>query len=220
MDVDSVIEQLRILIDEIIELHSHISDKWIVHARDNNVILFNQKSKKVSDAKNEIMTAIMEYDTFLTESEELRTLSERSSEGFIVNTRIKAQNSILEKKEDYCVYGVHKGKVSINKCFNDLFGARVIVDCDNLSYETVEKLCDSYDCLKIENKNFEMSESKDNYVAIHIYIKGRGKSEDINRVFRWELQIWTKRQESNNQEQHERHRFKYRRWELEVKRDV
>lgn len=220
MDADTTLGQLKILIDEIIELHSQVTEKWIVYAKNNNIPLFNQKSIRVSDASGDILTAINKYDEFLARCKMLRGFSEKSANGIVVNARVKAQNSVMEKRDDYCIYANHKGKVSINKCFNDLFGIRAIVDCDDLTLDLVKNLCDSYDCLKIENKNFELTESKENYIAIHIYIKGKGKAEVVNRLFRWELQIWTSRQAENNHNQHERHRFKYRRWELNIDENV
>ena len=95
MDADTTLRQLKILIDEIIELHSQVTEKWIVYAKDNNIPLFNQKSIRVSDASGDILTAINKYDEFLARCKMLRGFSEKSANGIVVNARVKAQNSVM-----------------------------------------------------------------------------------------------------------------------------
>ena len=73
----------------------------------------------------------------------------------------------------------------INKCFNDLFGVRIIFNYD-FSFDDInnvfEKIKSDYDInLKC------IDSSKKDYVATHIYFK------IDNYNFPWELQIWSKK---------------------------
>ena len=220
MEKTTVISKIKDLLANTIDLHDIVSLKWQTYAKEQDIQIFNQKAMRVSKIDdNGLIDTVIEYDRYLTNLEELRIFSEFDCPGFIVNTRIKAQNSILDKLDDYCTYSDHKGEVPVNKCFNDLFGIRIITDCQDLTYDDIEQCVRPYDCLSIEDKSFSKGVSKANYIAVHIYFKGKGPNEERNKKFRWELQIWTKQQEANNQKLHLKHRFKYRDWESEVSRD-
>jgi hypothetical protein len=160
---------------------------------------------------NDLMSVIKEYTSFLKKCEKI-TQFEIADLQFTVNTRVKNDNSIEEKYEDYLRRN-EQGKVSINKCYNDLFGVRAIVDCQDLSYEIIEKGL-SREGISIEKKDDRHKSRPLSYKATHIYFKTDNKS------FRWELQIWRSLDEKDNQRSHEHHRFRYREWESQTKKQL
>ncbi|MCQ2070948.1 MAG: hypothetical protein MJZ68_07440 [archaeon] len=213
MENNEAIDGIRSLLDEVIDLHDGFSRQWADHSERNGLTMFNQKKVQVADLeRNGLMDTVLCYDSFLSDSIGMDLFSD--IEGAEIDHRVKAQNSILEKLEYYCRYSHEKGKVSVNKCFNDLFGIRITLDCPSLRYEDISQCVDQYgDVLAIEDKGFSRHCSETEYLATHIYIRGRGPAEVKNRLFRWELQVWSAHQERNNHLLHERHRFKYRGWE-------
>ena len=121
-----------------------------------------------------------------------------------VNTRAKARNSIEYKIENY-TRNHEMGKIPINKCFNDLFGIRMICP-EKFEYYEIEKFVKAKYKLKcIDSSKIE------GYRAIHIYFKQN------NFSFQWELQIWSKEDEFNNIISHEKYKQDYIRWEKENK---
>ena len=127
-----------------------------------------------------------------------------STEKSKVNIRTKAKNSIEYKIKNY-IENHENGKVSINKCFNDLFGIRIICEKE-LSYRKISDFINNkYSDLKC------IDSSKKDYRATHIYFKKN------NFSFQWELQVWNKVDEINNIESHEKYKQDYVRWENENK---
>jgi len=172
-------------------------------------MVFNQKSTRVEDIdKKQIMPVIKKYTAFL-EDRVLDVQFGESGPNFVIDTRIKNNNSIDEKLSEY-MNRDEKGKVSINKCYNDLFGIRAIVDCDELDYKCVNESLARNE-VKTENKDQKHKILGVRYKAIHLYFK------NDNNTFSWELQIWRSCDEKGNQESHVHHRYQYRNWESENK---
>ena len=121
-----------------------------------------------------------------------------------VNSRVKALNSIEFKINNYMTAKHEYGEVALNKCFNDLYGIRIILK-ENVEYSTIKEFIDEKysKILKCYNA------SKKDYVATHIYFK-----ED-NYSFQWELQIWDKEHYESNIISHERYKQEYTKWEEE-----
>ncbi len=61
-----------------------------------------------------------------------------NSSNATVNVRTKAKNSIEFKIENY-IKNHENGRVPINKCFNDLFGIRIICN-EKLSFDEMLEL--------------------------------------------------------------------------------
>ena len=122
----------------------------------------------------------------------------------IIDGRVKAQNSIEYKIENY-ICSHEGGKIPIKKCFNDLFGVRVIIN-DDFEHSDIKKYVDQnnlgYKCI---------DSSKNMYKATHIYFE-RG-----NFFFSWELQIWNKKDEETNYKSHKEYKQEYTKWENESK---
>lgn len=132
--------------------------------RKRGIARFNQKSTKVSDLndKQKSMDAIIQYVNFLNGMQDIRQFDYKK-EGFVVNSRVKNLNSVQEKYEDYLFYRPEKGKIQVNKCFNDLFGVRAIIDCDNLSTEYVMDALNDYSNVEVHDK----TPSKGRNISIH-----------------------------------------------------
>lgn len=185
MDKEKTLLGLKVLVDSISSLHKDICSEWGRYADLNGIFIFNQKKQQICDIPNDrrLMDTISKYADFLNGCRDKLEFDDKQY-GFTVNSRVKNINSIEEKWTDYLSFGPERGKVSINKCFNDLFGIRAIVDCNDLSYLDIDsKLCDRRELSSIQ-KNKENPRYNTTYRATHIYFK-----ED-NYSFKWELQIW------------------------------
>ena len=124
-----------------------------------------------------------------------------------VTSRVKAQNSIEYKIENYC-NNHENGKIPLKKCMNDLLGIRIIID-DEFSYNDVKAyMKENYPKYKC------IDSSKLSYVATHIYF------ENGNYFFPWELQIWSQNDEKGNFLSHKEYKQDYTRWEVENKGGV
>ena len=215
MDKDTSMEKLEALIHRIVEVHSQQSRGWIAYCQENGVELFNQKKERVAYIQKQprIMDSIRGYVEFLN-GQEIVNQFESVETGFTVTSRVKNVNSINEKLEEYCNYRKENGEVQINKCFNDLFGIRAIIDCDNLKHKDISDRFANPDFV-IEEKNEKHRSLGHIYKATHIYFKYQNK-EYKNIAFRWELQVWKSQDEKTNQESHKNHRYKYTEWESEL----
>lgn len=196
-------------------------DKLIIFTKQEYDKLFNewkkselyhpihQKNKLVKDINKDdnILDAILNYRLFLNENhldlklgfDELNLKSE-------VNSRVKSQNSIEYKINNYMTEKHAYGEVPLNKCFNDLYGIRIVFE-DNVEYNVIKKFIDE----KYKYKLKCYDASKDDYVATHIYFK------KDNYSFQWELQIWDKKHYESNIISHEHYKQGYTKWEAENK---
>ena len=196
----------------IVGVHNEVSLKWVQFSEEKGIILFNQKSTRVADIEEKnLMPVIKQYTSFLNSCIEV-TQFDRTDREFTINNRIKSANSIEEKYDDY-LKREEEGKVSINKCFNDLFGIRAIIECDELTHTDI---CNEMKKagLKCEKKDEIHKEYNHRYRATHIYFKRD------NRTFNWELQIWRSADEKENQISHTHHRYEYKKWESQTKEAI
>lgn len=172
--------------------------------RDKSEKSINLKKKLVIDAREdaEILNIIWQYRSLVNDELvdimfELDTIEYSNSS---VTSRVKAQNSIEYKLENYCI-NHENGRIPLKKCLNDLLGIRIVID-DDFTYQEVKQYMEvnfpDYKCI---------NSSKISYIATHIYF------ENGNSFFPWELQIWTKRDERNNFASHKEYKQEYTKWE-------
>ena len=200
-----MIEELENLIEFIQKEYREITEKWensIYYSKINwkNTLVFNLLENK------ELLDAIICYRDFINENiiQLLMDFKQFNTDTAKVNIRAKAKNSIEYKIENY-IKNHENGKVPVNKCFNDLFGIRIICS-DEMSNEQITKMINTkYKHLKC------IDSSKKEYKATHIYFK------KDNYTFQWELQVWNISDEKNNIKSHERYKQDYVRWENENK---
>lgn len=167
---------------------------------------FNFKKKTVNDIRDydEILYEINNYRDFMN------IMSSQAIE-FIpdyfwnnnVTSRVKAQNSLEAKIDKYVNGKEEKGKIPINKCINDIFGIRIVVDGEFTPFDVgsyVKEKFPQYKCI---------DSSKYDYIASHIYFK------KDNYSFQWELQVWREQDRQNNLESHAKYKQEYTSWEME-----
>lgn len=172
--------------------------------RDRSEKSINLKKKLVINAREdaEILNIIWQYRSLVNDELvdimfDLDTIEYSNSS---VTSRVKAQNSIEYKLENYCI-NHENGRIPLKKCLNDLLGIRIVID-DDFTYQEVKQYMEvnfpDYKCI---------DSSKLSYIATHIYF------ENGNSFFPWELQIWTKRDERNNFDSHKEYKQEYTEWE-------
>ncbi len=150
----------------------------------------------------EILNEIWNYRTLLNKETLMLTFTLYSFEfpNLVVTGRVKAQNSVEYKIENY-IRTHEGGNIPIKKCINDLFGVRIVID-DEFSFGDVKEYIKNnypqYKCI---------DSSKSEYRATHIYF------EKDNYSFPWELQVWSSFDEEKNYESHRKYKQEYTNWE-------
>lgn len=200
-------EDLGLLIIAIQKNYDAICEKW----KEKSNVSINLKKKLVIDAREnaEILDNIWKYRSLVNDEiiNIMFNLNQIKYKNSSVTSRVKAQNSIEFKLENY-VINHESGRVPLKKCMNDLLGIRIIIDGE-FTFEDVKQYM---------NTNFEkykcIDSSKDAYIATHIYF------ENDNYSFPWELQIWMKGNEKNNFSSHKEYKQDYTKWEKENKGGV
>ncbi len=127
-------------------------------------------------------------------------LSNMQRKTLLITSRVKAQNSIEYKLDNYTQNHEH-GEIPVNKCLNDLFGIRVVIDDDFCTQDVMNYMYENYSSYKCINS------SKGTYEAVHIYFSHG------NHSFPWELQVWNKSDELNNYNSHKEYKQGYTAWE-------
>ena len=200
--MNAVFIELKKLIDYIQSIYSKVTVEWLETAE--NVVSLKTALVRDVDADSVIYQNIMSYVQLLSERDIDFILNFSTVCAYPVTTRIKTANSIEYKIQNYRTQKHQYGKIPVNKCINDLFGIRVIVD-KSLTYEDVsdfikQTYSDKYKCI---------DSSKQEYKAIHIYFK------EGNKAFPWELQIWNTCDAESNFASHKKYKQEYTTWETE-----
>lgn len=200
----SVFDDLKDLIDYIQSVYTEVTHEWLEGAH----VRTNLKKSQVSDIDIDgaIYKNIMEYVWLLNEKSACITLQLSFVCDCRVTARVKAQNSIEYKIQNYKTARHEFGRIPINKCVNDLFGVRIILDFP-LTFEAIQTFVentyqDKYKCI---------NSSKLDYKAVHLYFK------ENNESFPWELQIWNRCDVERNFKSHKRYKQEYTTWEKESK---
>lgn len=119
---------LGILIELIQENYNKISLQW-EELHQENVLNLKRKQVKHIREDAEILSEIWNYRTLLNKETLMLTFALYSFEfpNSVVTSRVKAQNSIEYKIENY-IRTHEGGNIPIKKCINDLFGIRIVID--------------------------------------------------------------------------------------------
>ena len=197
------LDKLIVFIDQ---EYGKLYKKW---KKSSLYVPINQKKNLVKDIKedNIVLKSILNYRQFVNENHlgfkmSLNKLLLNSE----INSRVKSLNSIEYKINNYMSAKHNYGEIPINKCFNDIYGIRIIFE-DNITYNEIKDFVES----RYNSKLKCIDSSKGKYVATHIYFK--------NDIFsyQWELQIWDKSHEEINIKSHEAYKQDYTKWEKENK---
>lgn len=193
------------LIEYIQDEHNKNCKSWKQHP---NYYYVNMKNKNARDIFTDfnIFKSIYLYHDFLNDAAiDIQINLQIKEFNSVISSRVKAINSISYKMSNY--YLKHEqGHVAINKCLNDCFGVRIILEKDMDYDKIVQIISEKYPNIKCINS------TKQKYKAVHIYF---GKGD--NSKFQWELQVWNKKDENNNRDSHAKYKQGYTTWEHENK---
>lgn len=200
----TVFDELKNLIDYIQSVYSKVTSEWL----QSTEAKINMKKTQISDINVDgtIYQNIMEYVQLLNERSAGIALQLSLVCSYQVTARVKTQNSIEYKIQNYKTGRHEFGRVSINKCFNDLFGVRIILET-SLTFEEVLAFVEK----TYQGKYRCIDSSKLDYKAVHLYFR------ENNRSFPWELQIWNRCNVESNFASHKKYKQEYTTWEKESK---
>ena len=194
------LDDLKKVIDTILEEHKLINSNF------SNKINLKKKSVKKLYEEGILESFIQSYLGFLNRNVIIFTVKfSQIKTNFILSatSRVKQNNSAYYKIDRYIKQKSENGGTPVNKCFNDLFGCRIVVNNDYELSDILLHINEMYPNLKC------IDASKNGYKAIHIYF------HNGNFVMPWELQIWLQRDEKNNIKSHESYKQDYVKWEHE-----
>lgn len=202
--MDTIHAELKDFIKFIQEIYSDVTDTWLAESPDK----FNLKKTLVSDIQEDtpIYKHILHYHEYLS-GFSAYFASRMSFRIGICQTavRVKARNSIYYKIRGYKTERHGYGKVPINKCLNDLFGARIILPGTFLSEQIQAFVSETF-----QEEGYRCYDSsKMEYRATHLYFR------DGNFTFPWELQIWNACDAAANLASHKKYKQEYITWEKE-----
>lgn len=202
-----VLQHLDDLISHLTDLHAETSGKW--SEMQGNEEQPNLKRKQVRDVVVDIplYEMVLGYRMFLTSLDQC-PIVRFGMEGFDVRCRTKMPNSVQSKTERY-LNMEHRGHVSMNKCFNDLFGIRAIMDTEVTHAEIRDHILGTHDVRCTDSSKMDPRSGELIYIATHVYIGKR------NTDFPWELQIWFSKDAAMNYASHERTKQGYTAWDVE-----
>lgn len=184
-------------IDVFSETHEAICDKWNEVVHEENFTKINFNKKQVRDIDLDVLQYIYKYQNMLAKMASL--INVIFSDKDVSRTRVKEILSITQKVDRYRNSSL-QGKVVINKCLNDLFGARVVLDrC--FDFDQMKKdIQKHYPAEKIKVIN---SCNSFGYKAVHVY-----KKASVGHFY-WELQVWHNADYENNIKLHESYKREY-----------
>lgn len=199
-----MLEDLGKLIQVIQNNYERICSMW----DSTNQNAFSLKKELVCDTitNADILNRVFEYRSLINDQLAyiVFDLDKINYVNSSVTSRVKAQNSIEYKLNNYCT-NHENGKIPIKKCLNDLLGVRIVIN-EEFSHQNVKNYMQqnfpSYKCI---------DSSKLSYVATHIYF------ESGNFHFPWELQVWTAKNEKGNKNSHRLYKQEYTEWESKIK---
>ena len=200
----SVFDELKDLIYYIQTVYTEITNEWL-HGESAKI---NLKKSQVSDidVDGTIYKSIMGYVRLLNERSAGITLQLYFVCSCQVTARVKAQNSIEYKIQNYKTDRHEFGKIPINKCVNDLFGVRIILESP-LTFKEIHTFVEE----TYQGKYRCIDSSKLDYKAVHLYFR------ENNQSFPWELQIWNRCDVESNFASHKKYKQEYTTWEKESK---
>ena len=212
MDInsDKKNNEIQLLLDELLSSikmirteYDRINNLWTQKSKAEGLNVFNQKKKQVVDLQKEtdLLIVVMKYRDFMNDN--FLDINKACIE---LESRVKNKNSVEYKINNY-IQNHEEGKISINKCLNDLFGLRITVS-ENYDIKT---LISNLKSVLDDNLYKVVDSSKDEYKAIHVYFK------QDNYCFQWELQIWKDSDKMTNLNSHKQYKQSYIEWEKKVK---
>lgn len=194
------IEELVRLINNIGEYHKAFSESFYKNRENINFKKFTvNKALKETSYNGAFMDLVDEYIKQVAHAVLVNGLGINKSTA-ILRCRGKNRESVLNKLY-YYRHEKSDSNIPIQKCLNDIYGFRLIIETE-LGYEKILGKIKKSKALKV--KLFRPYVRKDEkYQAIHIYFKSSN-----NIYFPWELQIWKKEDKEVNENEHKTHKSK------------
>ncbi len=193
--------ELKKLIILVQQQFNIINEAW---RKSPNYMPLNMKRKRVEDVYNDeaLLLYVFNYRQFINDNiSDVVNKIQKSKFLNVVNTRVKALNSIQYKIQNYEL-NHENGKIALKKCLNDIFGLRMIFE-EDIDFKEINEF------VKKEFPDLKCIKSvKEEYDAIHIYF-----GNDDNMNFQWELQLWDKSHEKSNLKSHAKYKQDYTKWE-------
>lgn len=177
-----MIEKVERLINEINKMHKQYSKDYFETGKVEKVNLSRTFSKVPTEH-------ILAYRLNLHESVN-DYLYKADVKDINFYYRVKTTESVLDKIDRY---KKRETKYPVNNILNDIFGARVILNSDDIA-TILERLDDWKETYKLKNWYLR---DVGGYVGIHIYFKNQS-----NFYYPWELQIWDEKDAEQNIESH------------------
>ena len=203
----NIMHELHKLIDCTQSLYSDVSAEW----RRRSGCMENLKKMLISDLTSDSITYqhVLDYIYLLNEYNPFIALKLPFACAYQVTFRVKTQNSIEYKIQQYNTGQHGRGKVPIIKCLNDLLGVRIILESP-ATYDEIDRFMT--DCY---GKRYRcINSSKQEYKAAHIYFK------ENNFTFPWELQVWNRSDADKNFASHKKYKQGYTMWENRSRQEV
>ena len=129
--------ELDKIISVIMESYNEINKKW---QQTDKYQSLNMKKIKVDDVYNDesLLAYVFKYREFINDnvSTVVNSIQKCNFEN-IVNSRVKAYNSIQYKIQNY-ESNHENGKIPLKKCLNDIFGLRIIFE-EPIDYFKIKK---------------------------------------------------------------------------------
>lgn len=177
-----MLEKVERLISEINKLHKAYSDDYFETGKVEKINLsktFNKvPTEPILSYRLNLHEAINDY------------LYQADVKDINFYYRVKTAESILDKIERYKQRGT---KYPVNNILNDIFGARVILNSDDIA-NVLNELDNWKEYYHLKNWYLR---DVDGYIGIHVYFKNNS-----NFYYPWELQIWDEKDAEQNIESH------------------
>ncbi|WP_404335886.1 hypothetical protein [Planococcus rifietoensis] len=208
-------DHLISLIKYINNLHKIQSLKWIDSTKEPINLktrkirdLFSESESNEQNEANNLSTEFLKYlNVYCDNLNMLATEPEFDllPQDLHSRSRVKDPDSRVAKLLHYMNGKSEAGKVGINKCLNDLMGFRVWLNDHKHGKHNCELLKEE---LSSEGVSVRVHDScKEDYKATHIYF-----SNENNKFFPWELQIWNHKDHESNISSHSEHKQGYTKW--------
>lgn len=219
MEIDILCKRISNLVEEVIVCHKIFSEQHLENISSKNMVAINLKTKQIREiveffTDDGIFWFLPEYyeyiNWYMYLLNDLTAMIDFEYDYLDIDcrTRVKQNESMVNKIIYYCVGKNEKGKVSLNKCLNDLFGLRITIG--NYDLGEIHERMEYYLSILRQKYGYKLKISnatKSCYTAIHIYIQG-----DNNYVFPWELQIWNIKDREKNEGCHKKYKQQYVEW--------
>lgn len=205
---EAIFSEIKEIVEKICSEFFSASSSFFAEFPDDSI---NLKKKTVRDADDTLYKICFSYISYINRvQDKIESAFRLRYKYVLIESRTKSFNSVIDKIERYKNSERHKnGKTPLNKCLNDLFGIRMILDMP-ISFSVLNEFLTGSIC-DINGIKFYVRDASNSlgYKATHIIFKYN------NFCFPWELQIWNPENVNKNRKLHKKYKQGYTSWENE-----